>query len=124
MLDGYPMDKDGAWLSIIEFASLRGISISTVRRYIKAERVKTKMEGGKFFIFVPTEKLAGQERRSSAEVLALRLENERLKRKLLELEEERNDLKMLVGLYENGDNNNKDVHKSPELAGPPDISNL
>ena len=40
-------ENTGVWMSILEYASFKSISISTIRRYIKAERVKTKKEGGK-----------------------------------------------------------------------------
>ena len=42
---------DGRWLSILEFANYKGKSVSTIRRYIKAERVKFKEENGKYFIW-------------------------------------------------------------------------
>ena len=43
---------EGKWLSVLEFAAHKKKSISTVRRYIKANRVKHKEENGKYFIFV------------------------------------------------------------------------
>ena len=41
---------EGKWLSIIEYANYKKKSISTVRRYIKANRVKYKEDQGKYYI--------------------------------------------------------------------------
>ena len=38
------------WLSILDYARFKGISISTIRRYIKAERVRFKKENGKYML--------------------------------------------------------------------------
>jgi len=92
-------ENTGVWMSILEYASFKSISISTIRRYIKAGRVKTKKDGGKFFIYVSPEKI--REKNSKEEAyLELQLENERLKMKIKSLEEEMNDMKMLVQIYE------------------------
>lgn len=41
----------GKWLSIVEFSSKHGISISTLRRKIKNKKIKYKIEDGKYYIF-------------------------------------------------------------------------
>lgn len=100
----------GVWMSILEYAQFKSISISTIRRYIKAERVKTKKENGKFYIHVSPEKI--KERNHSEETqLRIQLENEQLKTKIILLEEELNDLKMLVQIYE----------QSKQRQEPPEI---
>ena len=39
------------WLDIVEYAQLMKVSISTVRRAIKANKVKFKLQDGKYFVF-------------------------------------------------------------------------
>jgi hypothetical protein len=41
----------GKCLSIVEFSSKHGISISTLRRKIKNKKIKYKIEDGKYYIF-------------------------------------------------------------------------
>lgn len=93
---------EGKWLSVLEFAAYKKKSISTVRRYIKANRVKFKEENGKYYIwtknFIPNQ--TSQEKES----LTLKLELERLKKENLELKEQLIEVKMLLDLYENGTN--------------------
>lgn len=97
------MDQAGVWLPILEYARYRDISISTIRRMIKADRVKSRLDDGKYFIFVPKERL--DKKRHDQEVLAQRveeltLENEHLKRLLQEKENELVENKMLLNVYE------------------------
>ncbi|MCY4524809.1 MAG: hypothetical protein OXB84_08725, partial [Halobacteriovoraceae bacterium] len=89
-------------------ANLKGISISTVRRSIKANKVKYKKSQGKFFIYVHSDKL----NTADNSMRKLQMEKEILKNKLRKLEEENNDLKMLVFLYEK----NKPSVKSSDIS--------
>ncbi|MCR9203503.1 MAG: hypothetical protein NXH75_02930 [Halobacteriovoraceae bacterium] len=91
---------DGKWLSISEYSSYRDISISTIRRYIKANRVRFKKENGKYLIFVSDENYILRSNQKEREDLTLRLEIHELKDRIRILEEENNDLKMLVQIYE------------------------
>lgn len=95
------MDENGAWMTLSEYAGIRGISMSTARRYVKSGRLKTKLEQGKYFIFVTKERLNKAES-PEKKILELQLEIELLRRKQSILVEENNDLKMLVQLYESG----------------------
>lgn len=87
------MNQDGIWLSILDYANVKKTSISTIRRSIKAGHVKYREENGKYFIW--TKEISVQK-----EELSLKMENEFLKRRNRELEEEINDLKMLMQVYE------------------------
>lgn len=87
------MNQEGIWLSILDYANVKKVSISTIRRSIKAGHLKHKEENGKYFIW--TKEIALQK-----EELALKLEVEFLKKRNRELEEEVNDLKMLLAVYE------------------------
>ncbi len=91
------MNQEGIWLSILDYANVKKVSISTIRRSIKSGHVKHKEENGKYFIWT-------REINVQKEELAVKLEVEFLKKRNRELEEEINDLKMLLSVYENQHN--------------------
>ena len=88
------MNQEGIWLSILDYANVKKTSISTIRRSIKSGHVKFKEENGKYFIWTKEINLQKIE-------LSMKLENEFLKKRNREIEEELNDLKMLLTVYEN-----------------------
>lgn len=87
------MNQEGIWLSILDYANVKKTSISTIRRSIKSGHVKYKEENGKYFIW--TKEIAVEKVE-----LSQKLELEFLKKRNRELEEEVNDLKMLLQVYE------------------------
>lgn len=89
------MNQEGIWLSILDYANVKKTSISTIRRSIKSGHIKYKEENGKYFIW--TKEMAVEKVE-----LSQKLELEFLKRRNRELEEEVNDLKMLLNVYESG----------------------
>ncbi|MCF8058072.1 MAG: hypothetical protein K9K67_02155 [Bacteriovoracaceae bacterium] len=91
---------DGKWLSITEYSDYRNISISTVRRYIKANRVRYRLEQGKYKLHVSDENYTIRANKKDREELTLRLQLHELNDRVRVLEEENNDLKMLIQLYE------------------------
>jgi hypothetical protein len=93
MDDGVNMEQSGVWLSILEYATVKKSSISTIRRAIKAGRVKYREENGKYFIFTKSE--------TTSDHHNVLLEVENLKKINRNLVEENNDLKMLLTVYEN-----------------------
>ncbi|OUR92926.1 hypothetical protein A9Q84_20670 [Halobacteriovorax marinus] len=98
------MEDNGIWLSILEYAQLRDLSISTVRRYIKAERVKFKKENGKFLISISTENYMRNKQNSAStegETLKLKFRVQELELQVKTIKLENDELKMLVNLYEN-----------------------
>jgi hypothetical protein len=100
------MNQDGIWLSILDYASVKKTSISTIRRSIKSGHLRYKEENGKYFIWTKESLLSKEEENSKVAMEALRKRNR-------ELEEEINDLKMLLQVYESGFNNN--THQLPPL---------
>ena len=91
--------SEGVWLSINEYSRYKDISISTTRRHIKNNIIRYKEENGKYFILINSiEKLKFRE---EEELMKRNFEIEELKFKLRKLEEENNELKMLVAIYEN-----------------------
>lgn len=91
---------EGKWLSLLEFAAYKKKSISTVRRYIKANRVKHKDENGKYFIWVKNHvSTQSSEERMTLEA---KFELERLRKENREIKEELAESRMLIQLYEEG----------------------
>lgn len=95
------MEEKIDWLSITEYSIQTGISISTIRRRIKSDKIDCQIIGGKYFIAHEC-----NTREKPKEDLLLRLEVAKLKEQITEQEEELIDLKMLVKLYE-GDSKNE-----------------
>lgn len=93
---------EGKWLSILEYAAYKKKSISTVRRYIKANRVKFKEDNGKYFIW--TKNFVETSDETQKESLELKFENQRLKKEIRLLTEELAEMKMLVSIYESEKN--------------------
>lgn len=104
---------EGVWLSITDYSAYKKVSISTIRRHIKANVLKVKEENGKYLIYVPsTERI---KLREEEETLRIKLENELLKRENRKLREDVNGLKMLVDLYESKFNEPVLSPEPPEL---------
>ncbi|MBC7540117.1 MAG: hypothetical protein H7281_14935 [Bacteriovorax sp.] len=104
------MNQDGIWLSILDYASAKKTSISTIRRSIKAGHVKFREENGKYFIW--TKEIKNEYSEEKRE-LAIKLELEFFKKKHRELVEEVNDLKMLLNVYET--QNSNELPPIPEI---------
>ncbi len=89
---------DGVWLSINDYSRYKSVSISTIRRHIKNNILKHREDNGKYFIYVPsTERI---KMREEEEALRLKLEIELLRSHVRTLQEENQELRMLVDLYE------------------------
>lgn len=41
----------GEWLPLMEYAIKKGVSLSTLRRHIKSNKVRYRVEGGKYLLF-------------------------------------------------------------------------
>ena len=101
-------ETNGTWLSILAYAAHQEISISTIRRYIKSNRVRYKQENGKYFIFIEDKNNS----RPSDELVALQQENLNLRNTVKLQQQELEDLKMLISLYEN---NHHQAHSLPPV---------
>lgn len=91
---------DGHWLTIPEYSSYRKKSVSTIRRYIKSNQVQYKFEDGKYLIFVSDENYQNKKQIAQKDEMKLRFRVVELEARVRELEEENNDLKMLIQIYE------------------------
>jgi hypothetical protein len=94
-------NTEGTWLSINEYSQVKKVSISTIRRHIKANFVKWKDQDGKYYIWTPMDEKA-IDLRKDGELLSLRLELKLLRDENKRLKEELFESKMLIQLYEQG----------------------
>ncbi|MFN8370004.1 MAG: hypothetical protein U0T83_05205 [Bacteriovoracaceae bacterium] len=85
------IESKAFWLDISEYSRIKEISISTIRRQIKLNKVKFKLEDGKYFIF--------SEDTAAANDFHLH-ELEKIKKENIKLKEEIEELKMLIMIYE------------------------
>lgn len=95
--------EEGIWLSILEYANYRSMSISTVRRYIKAQRIKFQKTEGKYFIWVSKDNVQKKKdnERESEKLFSANLQKiEKYQEEIRILREENQDLRMLVDIYE------------------------
>lgn len=94
-------DTVGNWFSILEYAQAKNISISTIRRGIKSNRLKYKIENGKYYIH--SSKLNFNVTQTSDKIIGetfLINENKLLRERVKKLTQELDELKMLVDIYE------------------------
>ena len=97
---------DGVWIPLLEYAVKKGVSISTLRRYIKTERIRFKLERGRYFIHdgdspadhIPTalSPVASSDGAPGLDVAEL----EKMRNELKCAQKEIAELKMLVAFYE------------------------
>ncbi len=94
------MSMETRWLSIMDYAVKNDVSLSTIRRYIKTNKIHYRMEHGKYFLQdeAPPEGIFANGLGSSASRLEGRVEV--LERRLNEAVEQISELKMLVAIYE------------------------
>ena len=83
---------DCQWIDISEYSRNFNLSISTIRRRIKSGQLKTRKERGKYLIRVVSER--------AVKVAPLVVENERLRHRIQLLQQDIQELKMLVNIYE------------------------
>ena len=101
------MVMNGHWLTISEYSSYRQLSVSSIRRYIKSDKVVYKKVLGKYFIFVTSENL---DKKVSVVSSQKKIEIMGLNKEIKRLTEENNDMKMLIDIYEKNKNFNKDIY--------------
>jgi hypothetical protein len=77
----------GAWISLMDYANRNGVSLSTLRRYIKSGKIKHQLEHGRYLIWDENASAQPQVEESSANLIK-------------KLQEENAELKTLVAFYE------------------------
>lgn len=94
-------NKEGTWLPILDYSLFKKVSISTIRRHIKANLLRWREENGKYYVWTPVSS-QDIETRKEGDLLALRLEVQELSNINRALQEELDETRMLVRLYEQG----------------------
>ncbi len=103
-------NTEGTWLTINDYSLFKNISISTIRRRIKANLVKWKNIDGKYHIWTAS-KTEDIETRKEGELLGHRLEIQRLEMENRKLLEEISEMKMLVNIYETQRNETNEIRQ-------------
>ncbi len=109
------MSSQKRWVSIIDYASIKGISISTIRRYLKSNRLKNELRNGKYYIEI-TDVYNTMKNES---VNYTEEENIKLKKQIDNFEQELGDLKDLLNIYEK--QNFANINKIQMKAQLPDL---
>jgi hypothetical protein len=99
----YKQKEEGIWISLVEYASKKAMSVSTLKRHIQNRRVQSKIEQGRCFVYDPQE----DPESSKKEVFSnhpqqdfLEKELERLEFELKKAQQQIVELKTLVAFYE------------------------
>lgn len=92
-----------SWIPILDYAVLKGVSTSTLRRYIKAKKIPYKIENGRYLLLADAQPKAIQPKWDNAgtiEAISVYSRVRELEEKLLKAQEQVSELKMLVAIYE------------------------
>lgn len=111
MFGGHQQNKsqneEQKWVPILDYAVLKGVSTSTLRRYIKAKKIPYKIENGRYLLLADAAIASQQnastlkwDNSSTQEGISLFARVRELEEKLLAAEEQISELKMLVAIYE------------------------
>ena len=89
----------GEWLPLMEYAIRKGVSLSTLRRHIKSNKVRYRVEGGKYLLF-DDDGAEGASNDSPVVESGLHSKVQKLEYDLRKAQEEIAELKTLIALYE------------------------
>jgi hypothetical protein len=96
--------QEGSWIPLLEYAIKNGVSLSTLRRYIKANKIKYKSESGRYMVWdEDSSEVKNTLSQSSVQMDSVGLGDKRiqlLESALRQAQEENAELKTLVALYE------------------------
>lgn len=104
---GNAMNKEPDWIPLMDYAMRYGVSLSTLRRHIKANKIQYKVENGRYLLRSPysTEVAAAPILTAGAPGAPVAsglsaVEAHDLRLRLQRAQEEISELKMLIALYE------------------------
>ena len=93
----------GHWIPLVEYSVRNGVSLSTLRRHIKANKIRYRQEEGKYLIYdgsaAAPEKASGRSA-GNKELRNLRSKVGQLEQDLRAAQIEISELKTLIALYE------------------------
>lgn len=84
------LEVKGTWIPLLDYALKNGVSLSTLRRHIKNNKVLYRVENGRYLLWQEGEEICPT---SSSEV-------DKLNQDLKKAHEEIAELKTLIALYE------------------------
>src|SRR5271163_4863792 len=105
MVGGYDMNGE-TWIPILDYAVLRGVSTSTLRRYIKAKKIRFKIENGRYLLLADEvapkpERASGWDGAAPGKAdISVYTRVRELEERLAQAQEQIGELKMLVAIYE------------------------
>jgi hypothetical protein len=89
------------WIPILDYAVLKGVSTSTLRRYIKANKIQYRIENGRYLLRADARPRAQSwDGAGVNEGISVFQKMRELENKMLRAEEQIAELKMLVAIYE------------------------
>ena len=95
--------ESGNWIPLVEFSVQKGISLSTLRRYIKSNKIPWKLVDGRYLVLDDGSVLAPRPHDNPHSTLAKNDAEERMQQleiALMAAHEEIAELKTLVAFYE------------------------
>jgi predicted site-specific integrase-resolvase len=90
--------ETGHWIPLMDYAMKNGVSLSTLRRHIKAGKLRHKSEHGKYYVL--DDSFDDDFELSSGDELSLEARVANLEGDLKKAKQEIAELKMLVAIYE------------------------
>lgn len=88
----------GHWTPLIEYANQKGVSMSTLRRYIKAGKIEYRVEHGRYLVWM--DQTDQKPRHASPQPKNTHDQIKLLESNLQKAHEEIAEMKMLIALYE------------------------
>jgi hypothetical protein len=90
-----PASQTSDWIPLVEYAHKKAISLSTLRRYIKAGKIPYKVDQGRYLLFDDSKEvlISGNSGNSGDQVAHLKSELQRAREEVAEL-------KTLIAFYE------------------------
>ncbi len=83
--------SQGCWVSLLEYANQKNVSMSTLRRYIKSGKIEYRVDQGRYLVWIDS--IGGAH--SEMETQLRHMEKD-----LHKAREEIAEMKMLIALYE------------------------
>ena len=93
------LDK-GSWLSIIEYADFRNISIAGARCFVKSGKIKSEVRQGKHYIFVNEDDFQIYSKDREKKYMAIKLELDSLRKEILELNTKNKELQNIIQSFD------------------------
>ena len=90
----------GSWLSIIEYADFRNISIAGARSFIKTGKVKSELREGKHCILVNEDDFKVYSKDREKKYMAIKLELDNLRKEISELNSKNKELQNIIHHFE------------------------